>query len=514
MTGDKNANPREPVRVSTFITAVDYLFLIFLNLAATPILIRHLGVEGYGAFVFLSIFSIRGALNFFDLGMEGSLMNFIPRMITDGDDRRLQDTLTISIIYYAVLGAILSVLLYLFGGFITTQLLHDDTGLSRPNILRSLSIISVMVFIQFLTIPFTAILQGMQRFVLSKSTSIVMNVIRYALLVAAAVLYRRLDVAFLVILATSALHLVILLAIFRFALPSYRRMRLRIDGSLVRELLNYTSILFASRVIGLIHRQLDKVLIWLYLTVSSMTIYDVIARPYNMLRLVLTVINAAIIPEVARLHKDGDMAAVKRRFLDSVRHANLVLMPVLAVLYVYIGEMLHLWVGNAYVPYAGLAVILFSVYLILPVASVASTVVVGLELVAQTIWIPIVSTVINVVVSLVLLHQIGLAGLLIGTLCAELFAFFPYLITMRRRLGFAVREILTPMLLIGAVAAICAAGQLAVRLLFSGFKPVIVVVGGAIFCLNCLANYRYFLTDEEKSHLRAIIGRRRGGKAA
>ena len=483
---------------NTLAALADYFVLIVLNLSATPILIDNFGVNGYGAFVFLSIFSVYSAMSFFDLGMEGSLMNFVPRMMVGDDHRKLQDTLTVSLVYYGVVGCILGIAIYLSGGVIASRLLDGGNALSRATVLNSVAVISVMVFLQFLTVPFTAILQGMRLFVVTKGVSIAVNVVRYALLIIAAIKFHRIDYAFVIILALTVVRLGVLVYIFMFRLPHYRGMRLRMDFPLFRSLLSYTSILFVSRLVGLIHNQLDKVLIWLFLAVANMTIYDVVMRPANSLRLVLGVLNSAVIPEVARLHEIKDLAAIKVLYIRLVRFAYLVLLPVLAVLYAFAGGLLRLWVGETFAPDAYMVVIIISVYLFLPIPSVASTMVVGLERVKQTIWIPITATVINIILSLVLLHAIGLAGLLVATVAAELFALFPYLRAMKKLLGFHLLEVVRPI----SGMALAAAGAFIVYMALKHVLPdgsaVLTPAAFVVFCLNGFINYRYLLTAHEK----------------
>lgn len=437
-------------------------------------------------------------------------MNYVARFDVAGDRRKLQDTLSVSILYYAFLGAILGIALYFLGGFITDRLLDDGGVLRRTTILTSITYISINIFFQFLTIPFTAILQGMRRFAATKGLSSIMNILRYLLVIIAAVTTGRIDIAFMIILGLTLVRLLALIAIFVFKTTQFRGMRVHFDLSLLRTLLNYTSILFISRIIGLIHNQIDKVLIWFYMALNSMTIYDVIARPSALLRLVMSVLNSAVIPEVARLHELKDIAAIRDLYIRLVRFAYLILMPILAVLYVFIGDLLRLWVGASFEPYAYLAMILLSVYLVLPIPSIASTVVVGLEKVKPTIWIPIWATSINIILSITLLQVIGLAGLLVGTLVAELFMTFPYLRAMMKFLDFRMVDVLRPLNGVVATAGIAAALYIGVKRLLPETGFAVPIAAAAIFCLNCLVNYKYLLSERERSFIR---GRMSAAKA-
>ncbi len=486
---------------NTVFTSLDYFILIVLNLLATPILIKNFGVEGYGAFVFLSIFSIYGALSFFDLGMEGSLMNYVARFEAKGNTTKLQNTLSASLVYYSVIGFLLGLGIYFSGGFIARKLLQENTVLSLDSVLTSVNIIAFNIFLQFITMPFFAILQGMRRFVVTKSINSAANILRYILIMTAAIFYHKIEYAFAIISGLTLIQLFVYLYYFATKLPQFNKMQVRFDFALLKTLFSYSSILFINRLIGLICNQIDKVLIWLYMVINNMTIYDVVSRPANLLRIIMSVLNSAVVPEVARMHQLNDIPAIRILFINMIRYSYLLIMPVLAVLGVYINDLLRAWVGNEFVPHSYLAMILLAVYIILPIPSVASTMVVGLEKVRQTIWIAIVSTIINIILSFTLLKVMGLAGLLTATLCAELFGLIPYLLAMRKFLDLEIYRLIKPLLPIAMVSIFFMLLHVLQRWLLGGQSIWFVVVGIVIVSLNYLAFYRYLLGNDEKQFL-------------
>lgn len=486
---------------NTVFTSLDYFILILLNLLATPLLIKNFGVDGYGAFVFLSIFSIYGALSFFDLGMEGSLMNYVARFDADDDTRKLQDTLSAALVYYSAIGLVLGIAIFFGGEFITKKLLQDNASLSRESVLWSIGIISFNIFLQFITMPFAAVLQGMRRFVITKSVNSIITILRYGLIITFAILYHKIHYAFAIITGLTFLTLIIYLYYFATRMHHFHKMQVRFDFSVLKTLVNYSSVLFINRIIGLICNQIDKVLIWLYMVVANMTIYDVVSRPANLLRIVLTVLNSAVVPEVARMHQLNDIPAIRILFINMIRYAYLILLPILAILGVYINDLLKIWVGAEFVPHSYLALILLAVYIVLPIPSIASTMVVGLEKVRQTIWIAIVSTIINVILSITLLNSMGLAGLLVATLCAELFGLFPYLRAMRRFLDFEIVQLVKPLLPIAMINIFFLAIHFLQRKVLSGHIIWFAIIGAIIVLLNYLAHYRYLLGNDEKEFL-------------
>ncbi len=490
---------------NTVFSTLDAFVLIALNIVATPILITSLGLAEYGVFVFLSIFSTYGVLSLFGLGMEGALLNFVARYESEGNKHKIQDSLTVSLIYYGIVGLLLGGALYIFAGFIAERFIDDGGSLNRDAIILSINIVSLNVFLQFLTLPFTAVLQGLRRYVITKSLNSVLMVLQYVLVIVTAMYFKKIEIAFLVILGITGIRILSLVYIVGFHLSHFRPFRIRIRKEIVRSLFSYSSILFISRIIGIIFNQMDKILIWLYLAVTQMGIYDVVVRPANLIRTVISVLNAAVIPEVARLHHQKEIAQIRALYIKLVRYAYLLMLPILVVVAVYMDMLLQVWVGVELAQYAYLALVILSVYLIAPVVSMASTIVVGMELVKKTIWISIVASIINMVLSIVLVKSIGLLGLLSATLIAQVFMVFPYVYMMQHVLEMNIKQLFGPIMNILAVAILFVLGNMVLRLLCAD-TIIMILIAGSLALGHTFINYRYLLNVEERTYLLQKLG--------
>ncbi|UCC43017.1 MAG: oligosaccharide flippase family protein [Candidatus Zixiibacteriota bacterium] len=496
---------------NTAMSGLDTFILVALNLLATPILIKNFGAAEYGVFIFLSIFTTYGFLSFLDLGMEGSLLNYVARFEAEGNRRRIQDSLTIAVLFYGSIGLLIGLALFFLADFVDSRFIDDTGALQNATVLTAIQIVSANVFVLFLSLPFRAVLQGLRRFVITKSVDAAMTTARYLLLIGVAVYFRRIDYAFLVILGLSILKLVVLIAILGYRLPYFRSYRLRFDLATAKSLFSYSTILIISRIIGFISNQMDKFLIWLYLAVTQMAIYDVVVRPGHLIRMIISVINSAIIPEVAFLHQKKDTEAIRRLFVNLVRYAYLIILPLMAVLFPHMESLLKLWVGAEFSPHYYIAWVLLAAFLLAPVPSIASTMLVGMELVRQTIWIPITATIINVVFSLVLMKLLGLVGLVLGTLAAEIFLVSPYLSVMKRHLQLRSRHITGPVSRIVIVAVLFAAlNTLLVNRGGGDFLPWLPVVA-VLAAAHYVVNYRFLLDAGER---RFVLSKIRGAETA
>ncbi len=495
---------------NTLFSGIDAVILVALNLFATPILIRSLGTAEYGVFVFLSIFSTYGLLSFFDLGMEGSLLNYVARYEAAEESSKIQDSLSVAILYYGGIGILLGGALFFLADTITARFIDESGLLNRNDVLLASKIISLNVFIQFLTLPFNAVLQGLRRFVITKSMNSLLMILQYIGLITVVIYFKEISTAFLVILCITSLRLALLIFITRFRTSHFKNMRFRIRSDIFRSLFSYSSILLVSRIIGIIFNQMDKFLIWLFLATTQMAVYDIVVRPANLIRLLITTVNSAIIPEVAHLHEKGDKQKIRELYIRLVRYTYLLMLPIILMLFVWMHDILTFWVGSELASNFNLAWIILTVYLLSPIGAVASTMAVGLELVKKVLWISIVASIINVTLSLSLLPIWGLAGLLLATLCAELFMAVPYYSFMKKTVDLKIRQLIFPIIwLFGLALPFTGVALLVWR--FYSMKPYVWIPAVALLtALHYFMHYRLLLDDEERRYLLAKL---RLGKA-
>jgi O-antigen/teichoic acid export membrane protein len=486
---------------NTVFSGIDMGVLVILNLLATPLLIKYLGLAEYGVFVFLSVFSTYGMLSFFDFGMEGSLLNYVARFDATGDRESIQNTLTLALLYYGAIGLVLGVVLALSSGLITERFADNAVKLDWAVLDRATYIVAINVVVQFLTLPLTAVLQGLRRFVITKVTNSVLMTLQYVMLMLSAMVYKRVDVAMIVVLGITICRLAVLSYVIWFRTDYFRPMKFRIQPGLFKTFFSYSSILLVSRVIGIIFNQMDKFLIWLYLAATYITVYDVAVRPSSLLRMLISTVNSAIIPEVARLHEKNDIPQIRMLYINLVRYAYLLVMPLLAVLYGNMESILTLWVWIGLAKYYPLALVVVSVHLMSPITAVASTMAVGLEMVKKVLWISIVGSLVKIVLSLALLSWKGLIGLVIATLVAEIVMVGPYLAVMMRILEMKASEMFRPILVIIAVALPFGLTHAVVNYFFGHTTVIWLPTATGLALVHLAVSYRFLLQERERAYL-------------
>jgi O-antigen/teichoic acid export membrane protein len=433
---------------NTLASSADTTILIVLSLLATPIFIKYFGPAGYGVFVFLNIFSIYGALSFFDLGMEGALMIHIAKYEINGEHDKIRNALFVSLIYYAIVGVVVAAGIFIASDWLSGR--FDPSEVRRTEVVDAVYLVALNALFQFLTLPFVAVLQGLHLFTLTKGISAIINIAQYVLLIAIAVWTHRIDLAFLSVSILTAIRLAVF-AIFCLKNIKYDNYK-KNDPSIFMILWKTSNTLFVNRLIGLVYNQIGKILIWWKLPIVNMAIYDVVNRPVSLIRVIGGMVYSATIPEVARLKYLNDNENIKILYLKLIRYVYILVVPGIVAISVNASRLLEAWISPSFAQYAPMVHILMLAAFITPVAAVASTIVVGLDMVKQTLWISVLGTLVNVVLAVILVETMGVMGLMIGVLLSELLMAIPYLLVMKRILAHQSMDLIAPLISIVTLA--------------------------------------------------------------
>lgn len=493
---------------NTFFVGFESVSLIFLNLMATPLLINGFGIDIYGIYIFLNLFSVFGALMLFDFGLEGALMTFISKHDANKETEKINEAFSVALIIYMFISTCISVIFWAMGDIIISSFLEESITISSEELYLTIKIITLNIFIQFLSLPFIAFLQGLRKYQITKSINIFLTFIQYTAVIYIALSYHNLSYVFFAILGVSIIRLLILIYFVIFRSDIGLKVKLVYNQNVLKKLVNFSSILFVSRLIGLIFNHMDRFLIWRFLEISSLAIYDVVSRPANLLRMLISIINSTLIPEVSRIQNDPNK--IKELFSSVVRLTYIILIPILTFLFIYIDKLLSLWVGDDFVQYSHYSMILLIVYGFSPIPSTASTIAVGMQMVKKTIWISIVAALINLIVSFVLLFEFGLLGLFLATFVAQFFMVFPYYLFMSNKLDLDFMTFFKPIFKTTLVNIPFILIQYYILIAVVGSFYFLFSVVFLIMALQYVSSYYFLLNNYEQNTIMNIIAKIRG----
>ena len=385
---------------------------VVIGLFLSPFIVHSLGVSAYGAWVLLS--SLVGYLGLLDLGTRSAVTTYVAN-------------------YYATqrhdeAGRIASTALGLFGGLgllaiaastvlalLVNHAFHVPEELARAARI-ALVVSGVNVAASLASGVFGGIVVGMQRFDWLNAVNVALAVIQALAIVL--VLHAG---GGLVALALVQLGVTLLRGgmsawlsrraypdlTFRIGFWSRPHLQLILSFGITSALIQA-----ASSIIN----YADALVIGSFLPVATITFYVIASTMTDYVRAILSGISHTLTPMVAALQGQDRRDDVAKIILRGARIASLVVLPIVLTLELRGASFIRIWMGAEYVwpTDAVLKVLAFAVWALAGFQIVTATMI-GINKHQGLIPVFVGEAFANIVLSIVLIHYLGIVGVAWGT---------------------------------------------------------------------------------------------------
>lgn len=430
----------------------------------TPFILAHLEEEIYGLWVLVGSLVAYGTL--LEFGIAGAVTKYVAEYRTRNDGREMSYLVTTAFLLYCFLGLVV-VLLSVGLAFVFPLLFN----VSAENTTLAFWLVCLAGLGVGISIPCTttyAILRGLQRFDVMNLIGVVSTLLNISLIV-------------LVLLVDGgALGLVLasLLVTLLMQIPSVwfiRRLAPELgfgwhylDRRRLRTVVGFSSSLFLINLGGHLEAKTDEVVIGASLPVMAVTPYTLARRLSNLPQMLTDQFLSLLLPMASELDAENDKRGLQRLYLTSTRLTLAVFLSIGVGLIILAAPILTIWVGAEYAQYSYLVAMLV-------IASLVDTSQWSAGLIMQGIGrhrflapIALASGIVNLLLSLVLVTQLELLGVALGTLIPT--TFFSLVIVMPYAMG--VLNV--------------SASQLLMRVLVPAFVPVAPMILATYFLYGLL----------------------------
>jgi O-antigen/teichoic acid export membrane protein len=235
-----------------------------------------------------------------------------------------------------------------------------------------------------------------------------------------------------------------------------------------RGLISYGKSVGLLNATGVLHRTMDRFIVGAVYGPASVTLIEIAIQVQNAASAILAASSYAVIPSAAWLRARDDAGRLRELVERGTKYSLLVTMPLVMGGIVLAAPLVHVWVGVRYEDAAGLiAVALVSVAVAAPL-QVGSNALQGIGQAGLILRPAAVAVVVNLVSSLILVHVVGVVGVLQGTLIGAAVLTPALARNMLRETGIPagefVRRALAPVVLPTLALALAAGGIVALPL--------------------------------------------------
>jgi O-antigen/teichoic acid export membrane protein len=485
-----------------------------LQLAAAfvymPFLISSFGLANYGVFMLAGSLSVY--IGLLDFGVNPTVVKHVAEYVASGRRSELSRLISNSAAYYSVVGLVAALALTLFARY-GVGLLALGPGDTR--LASSLFMVSacVALFVWPLATG-AAVLNGLQRYDLTAAVNasvVVGNVVATAivLLVGAGplVLFSAMGLVSVVTGGVSCL-------LAARQLPGTSLSVRLVNRSGLRTLLSFGWMLFVMQLaIVLADQRTDRLVLAAFVGAAAVGLYDPAARLNGLVAQLASLPSSALIPAASKLDAESRPEALRSLYLRGSKYTVLFVTPIAVTLIVLAHPLLLAWLGPELAVMSLGAQVFLVTYLMYANLTVAFPILIGTGRLRFVAWYSLGTAALNIVLSLALVGEYGVLGVIVGTVAADTLLFplgmWYVLKTMRIRGADYLRAVVMrayPLLLVPLLITVGArAANLTMSLLAVG--AVLIVAVSAYWLLAYLLS----LDAHEREDLQALLVRMRRG---
>ncbi len=373
-----------------------------------PYLIRGLGDARYG--VWSVVENILAYFTLLDMGVAACLVRFVARHHAAGERDELNRLVSACLAVFLAAAGVVMLVGTAIVPFVGPGL---ERKLGEPGDVPAFMLL--MLANVALTLPlsvFPTILDGLQRFGAKSAVRLVFIALRVGGTVFVMETRPGLLALGVVYAVTNLLEHAAAAALAFHYVPGLRISRRLIDRETLTRVKGYSVDSFLAMFAGRVTVQTGAVVVGGFLTVTAAAHYAIAARLVETAKGLLRSVTTTLTPAVSEREATGDMAGVRRVFLDGTRAVLYLVLPIHLGLLAFGRPFLARWVGGAeYADRCFPAAAILSATLTIGVAqSVASRILYGTGRLRLFARLALVEAALNLALSLALVGPYGLEG--------------------------------------------------------------------------------------------------------
>jgi O-antigen/teichoic acid export membrane protein len=395
--------------------SMDYLALgveMTIGVLMLPFNVAYLGQSAYGLWVLAA--SIPMYFSMLDLGYGVAQVKFAAQYRARRDREGLNQIVSTLFFLFTIIG----IIAFAVGALIAFNIDHlfqitpEQSSTGRQVLL----IISLYVALGFPFSVFGGVVNGFQRHFLngfvSIGTSIVVAVVNIAVLMAG---YGLVEL----VAATTAVRL---LAYIGYRANAYRAFPgLSIRPAYVRlsrlgEVTGFSAFILLIDVANKLNYSTDAIVIGAFMSTAAIAVWAVAQRLITTTQGLTTQINASLFPIVVDIATHGEMARLRRVFLQGTRLSLAMVIPIAVALALLAQPLVLAWVGSDFSGSIPVIYILAAAVIIRVGNSTATTLLKGAGRHGLLAVANLLMALANLILSVALVGRYGLIGVALGTL--------------------------------------------------------------------------------------------------
>jgi len=390
------------------------IWQVAVSLFMAPLILSYLGDSQFALWVLFWTFSMY--FMFMDFGLGVSLVRDVARCNSQGTWLPVSKAINSLLVLYVILGLLVSLLAYFFSDWLTVRMsVSPEMAVFVSDILLWGGGIFALIGV---VNTFSGLLRGLQRY--DKITKAMVYVSVPNVLGTYIVLDMGYGIAGLLWVVTGVyiLQTCILLVYAKQLMPELSFGLRYLSFQQVKAMLPFGMRIQVSKFAELASYQSDKILLAFLLPIHFVTMYDLGSRIASLMRDLPYSLTSAVFPAASDMHEKQELERLWKMYDRGSKYLLVVTLPMLMGLWLTAHLVIGMWLGNVAIEvYQSVMILSFAYWMVISLA-MSFSIGTGMGWSTPIMQSALLQAVLNIMLSYVLIKEVGFVGALYGTAIA------------------------------------------------------------------------------------------------
>jgi O-antigen/teichoic acid export membrane protein len=376
-----------------------------------PFIIKYVGVEDYGIYLLVGAFV--GYFGLLDFGVGSALVKYVAQYTTKEDKKTINEMVSSSFAFYLGIGIVICVSVLIIGTY------YVEFFNISPDQAEKARFIAYLVAIGALTSwpmhSFSNILPGIQRYdigaILGFISALITAVSTVIILLNGGGI---IDMIFWGIVIGASFQLATVIITQRL-LPYLELRREYMGLEPMKKIFKFSSVVFIGQIIGMIVLGTDRIVIGAFVSVAAITHYAIARKLHDIVHTASSLPASALLPAATELDTKDDKAAIERLVFRGGKYKCALILGAATVIFVLAEPIINVWMGPEWTFMALPTQVYISYWFVFAAWGVMGSVLLAQERYKPILILFSLIAILNLLLSLLLVHTYGVLGVVMGT---------------------------------------------------------------------------------------------------
>lgn len=382
-----------------------------INFLLFPFIVYYVGAEDYGIYLLVGAFV--GYFGLLDLGVGSALIKYVAQYNAKEDKETVNEMVNSTFIFYLSVGIIIAFSIFLIGTFYVDVFNIDPDQIEKARLIAYITAIGALT--SWPMRSFGTVLQGLQRYDYNAVIQFVVALINAGVTVILLLSGYGIIELILAGIIVGSLGQIITVVMVQKLLPYLEVRRKYMGFKTMKKIFKFSSVVFMSQIIILIVLGTDRIVIGAFVSVGAITYYTVARKLHDLINTASSLPSSALLPAATELETKRNHKALESLVFRGGKYKAALIIGTATIIIILAEPIIRIWMGENYIEMTFPTQVYVSYWFVFAAWGVLGSVLLAQEKYRPLLVLYGISAGVNIILSLVLVQEYGVLGVVMGT---------------------------------------------------------------------------------------------------